>query len=135
MEGFTIRFYFVSKECFHNETLRPRIPKTIAKNENNKTPRICVSPSISGCLSATAGRYKPEDELYVHVCETDKFYQPDLNEVPDCIYTGEVWIQHPINMTLHSCIKIEKVYPLLLHDFLSEAISFEIINKKQFTNN
>lgn len=122
-----MKFYFVSKESFHNKTLHPRIPDTIARNENYWTERICVSPSINDCLSATAGRYKEGDELYVHVCETDKFYQPTLDEVPDSLYTGECWIQDSIKMKFHSWIKVTNIYPLMLHDFLSEAISFEIL--------
>lgn len=122
-----MRFYFVAKEPFHNEILHPRVPETIAREENYWTERICVSPSINGCLSATGGRYKEGDELYVHTCETDEFYQPTLEEVPDCIYTGEFWIQHPIKMTFHSWIKVTNIYPLSVHDFLSEAISFEIL--------
>lgn len=120
-------FYFVSKKCFHNEILHPRIPETIARQENYWTERICVSPSINGCLSATAGRYNVDDELYVHTCEADEFYQPILEEVPDCIYTGEFWIQHPVKMKFHSWIKITNIYPLSLYGFLSEAISFDVL--------
>lgn len=122
-----MKFYFISKQSFHNKVLHPKIPITCAKGEEKSTSRICVSPSINGCLSATGGRYKEGDELYVHICETDEFYQPTLDEVPDCIYTGEFWIQHPIKMTFHSWIKVTNIYPLSVHDFLSEAISFELL--------
>lgn len=45
-------YYHVSLKRLKNKIFRPRIPKERLTNENDNIPRICVSNSIEGCLTA-----------------------------------------------------------------------------------
>lgn len=44
--------YHISLEKLNNNSLSPRIPESRAKWENTEIPRICLSPTIEGCLTA-----------------------------------------------------------------------------------
>ena len=71
--------------------LKPRVPKNIIKTlENNTIPRICVSNSIFGAISALWA----EDIYYVHLIEPTKILDnPEvLQYVPDAAMTGECWV-------------------------------------------
>lgn len=90
------RYYHLSKS---NKTINftPRIPDNFfTKNgyEENKTPRVCFSNSIDGCLCALS--YNIEGmKFYIHA---PKDYKGRIKEnsyvrskVPDAKITGEVW--------------------------------------------
>lgn len=78
-------------------SLTPRIPENyFTKNgyEENKTPRVCFSNSIDGCLAAMSCNLKGK-KMYIHVplgyngaIKENSFVQ---NKVPDAKITGEVW--------------------------------------------
>lgn len=92
-------YYFVSKENHDDKILYPRVPKNRIKCEDSITPRICVSQSINGCLTAIEP-HSVGEVLYVHECESDDVIQPTLDQVPDRCFTGETWITAPTKMTL-----------------------------------
>ena len=53
-------FYHISPDLFHNGVFKPRVPLQKRKDEDNSTPRICVSKTIGGCLTSIP---KPVYEL------------------------------------------------------------------------
>ena len=69
--------------------LNPFIPScALVGHEDRKTPRICFSSRIEGCLSAIdcASKfyvYTPIDGIEVH--------KPTVDECRDAKYTDEVW--------------------------------------------
>jgi hypothetical protein len=97
-------YYFVSKQNFNGQILYPRVPENRMTCEDADTPRICVSKSINGCLSAVG--VFGEDEVYVHWCESSNVIQPTVDQVPDCPFTGEEWIVEPVVMNGFMKIKI-----------------------------
>lgn len=106
--------YFLSPLCYNDELLIPRIPNNyLTKNnyEENKTPRVCFSKSIEGCLRGLSRNLFGE-ELYVHIPESPinikKIYIPTVLEVPDCNLTDEVWYTDKINITCIGKIKVGK---------------------------
>ena len=85
----------------------PRIPHRRMLNENDTTPRICLSTSIEGCFSAAPWgadslSYQPKYIVYRvyefhedkipkdHIYTTKKLMKEHL--VPDAEYTDELWI-------------------------------------------
>ena len=94
-------------------------------NENKLTKRICVSKSINGALSAIGG-FDIGDVMYVHICHSDKVYQPFLQEVPDVCFTGEEWVLEPVKMKLFTTIKINAVLESVLNNMHNDVYSFEI---------
>ena len=89
--------------------LNPKIPKNYMTDNNyeeNKTPRVCFSPSINQCLMAMAANIKNK-EFYVYTPEdTDNLINPTISQVPDSKITGEVWSLKPIKVKLIGKIKI-----------------------------
>lgn len=92
MERNGLKYIHLSKSN-KSLTLKPRIPKnTIPNIENNTIPRICVSNSIFGALSAIPNDVG--DIYYVHLIEPVKILDnPEvLQYVPDAAMTGECWV-------------------------------------------
>ena len=111
-----VKFYHVSLELDYIISLfEPRVPVSIMEHEDEVTPRICISSSIDGCLSAVPwgganlweymemNLYEEcEDEnIYVRVYEfeidannsylisPEKLWESDL--VRDAICNREYW--------------------------------------------
>lgn len=82
--------YRIERE-FHEKTMRlsPQIPETRASFENDVQPRICVCPSIYGCILAAEIDWQTEKTqkffLYKAIIDTNKVdvYQPTEKDVPD----------------------------------------------------
>lgn len=89
-----------------DEFVKPWIPSTAnPKTEDTKTPRICVSDSIDGCLSSLQcdpGKY------YVYSVEIDLLdpilHYPSPREVFDAFMTHEVWILAPVKFQFEGII-------------------------------
>lgn len=96
-----MRYYFASKKNYDNHILHPKIPQHRMECEDDEISRICVSQSINGCLTAIEPN-SVGDVLYIHECEADDkdIVQPTLYQVPDCCFTGELWIIEPTKMKL-----------------------------------
>lgn len=71
-----MKLYFVTHKYFGKQmTLEPRVPKSLdEEGEDNKTPRICTSNSMLGCVFSISKNYSPECFLYVYTCEVEDFY-------------------------------------------------------------
>lgn len=112
------RFRSLSEAKEHySKVIYPRIPNTAGIYEDKTTPRICVAPTIEGCLTGIKllGRLRRclaanEDamsyetlglEVYpIIILEFDVpesiLYKPLKHQVPDVDITNEYWITQPI---------------------------------------
>lgn len=94
-----LNVYRIERE-FRGKTMRlsPQIPVTRASLENDVQPRICVCPSIYGCILAAEIDWQTEKTqkffLYKAIIDTNKVdvYQPIEEDVPDVFATGEFWL-------------------------------------------
>lgn len=82
-------FYHITTDLDHNGLFEPRIPKYMFEFENKTVPRICVSDSIQGCLSAfpdkdALGESQPR---YIKVFEINT---EELNLLPEDIINPEL---------------------------------------------
>ena len=104
-------YYIVSDKNLDGKTLSPRVPNNfMTKNgfEENKTPRVCASTSIDGCLKGLSRNLKGE-VLYIHSIDpsiTEKPYKPSIKEVPDSRITNEVWFKKPVKLKCIGKIKV-----------------------------
>ena len=81
----------------------PKIPDYPMNGEDNTTKRICVCPTILGCIKAlylpsAIDNYKDVIDkganisVYYADIPMSYLYQPTEKEVPDVFETGELWI-------------------------------------------
>ena len=140
-------FYHVSfDDNLDDEILKPRIPSWITKQmkddpnfikeleklkdpgstegygfEEYKTPRVCLSNSIEGCLNAIinekgrmhlAGEtlyvYIPEKPISEYKTKTNKQILKD-GDVFDANTTNEMWILEPVKMKYVGSIVVDKI--------------------------
>ena len=103
--------YHLSVTNMNNKTLIPRIPDCyFTRNgyEDNKTPRVCFTPSID-CSLGAIGNNLENNEFYVHVPKKKiKTKKPTIKEVPDCDITKEVWCLEPVELKCIGKIKVDK---------------------------
>lgn len=87
----------------------PRIPETTMSGEDRKTPRICFSKTIEGCISAIPGdrrsKYFDEGALMVvfpfrvALDDPNLVTSDDLAQlVPDAEITHEFWYTAPVTL-------------------------------------
>lgn len=101
--------YFISKDRLdETEIIRPRIPDNYMTQhgyEDNKTPRVCFSTSIDGCLTAL-GMNVSNQKFYVYQPISDaKVITPTEEQVPDVKITKERWICEPVQLHYIGAIK------------------------------
>ena len=120
----SMKVYHISLTPLESLQLFPRVPENIAEGyEDDRTNRICVCPTIPGCIMSTglisqlAADNKEKAVVYVYSAEVPFIYlkQPSVDEVPDAWSTGELWVMVPWTFQL------EDTYDL--HKGLSHAIS------------
>ncbi|WQJ53490.1 MAG: hypothetical protein [Wendovervirus sonii] len=113
--------YHLSKENMNGKILYPRIPKFAATlndpgYENNQTPRICFSSSISGAYRALKTCEGGPSIMYVHVPDGPinpaNIIKCTEADVYDSIVTGEYWITEPVKMKCIAKIYITYNYQL-----------------------
>jgi hypothetical protein len=104
-------YFFASMYNMNGETISPRVPKSAMNSENKDVPRVCMSSSIDGCLTAIGG-FEVGDIIYIHSTEFNKnnLRFPSHNEVIDAPITGEVWCIGDVSLKLFSKLEITKVY-------------------------
>lgn len=125
------RLFHVSRSSdLDGKVLTPRVPGYLASTkfskddpyyEEMKTPRVCFSASINGCLNAMINGKDHialgNDELYVYIPEkpiseykikTNKNIIKD-KDVFDANTTGEVWVLEPVKLRLYGTIKVDQV--------------------------
>ena len=114
-----MKLYHISRDLKFNGNFIPRIPFLEDEStENRTTPRICVSKTIEGCLSAIPEAYMLDEVCLqqrgmfrVYVFDTEKHQiQPEYlvltdeldrkNEVLDAYLTEEVWITCPVTLII-----------------------------------
>ena len=97
-------FYHLSQIPLKELTLSPRLPAYPMEGEEQKTARICVATSISGCLlSINDERYCQEKDVviepflifHVYCCQSRAYYKPSEAEVGDVEITDEYWLKEP----------------------------------------
>lgn len=117
--------YHLSEEDHDGEVFvpKPMDKDRVMEGENWRIPRICVSDSIDGAISALVDSMSEWYglELYVHELEglpglfkANKVHRPSLKQVPDSRVTGEHWVKAPAKMK-----KIGKIQVLDI-DYTSE---------------
>lgn len=96
----TRQLYFISEKKGLTH-LNPRVPSNyMTKNgyEDGKTPRVCFSTSIDGCLMALSMKCS-NHEYYVYTpTEYGKIISPTVKQVPDVKITNEKWILEPVDI-------------------------------------
>lgn len=104
--------YHLSESNNDKITLQPRIPDNfMTKNgyEDDKTPRVCLSSSINGCLRALSSNIKGKT-FYVYIPDDKDIWKhvvtPTKKQVPDCKVTGEVWVKQPVTLKCIGSIKV-----------------------------
>lgn len=101
-------FYHVSKDPHISETVvYPRIPTYRMEGEDQSVPRICVSPSILGCLNAV-DQLEVNGVVYIYTCESNVFCQPSCQQVADQHLTGEMWITEAVKIEYYQQIIIKE---------------------------
>lgn len=121
-----MKYYFVSDKNLDGETLYPRVPTNRMKIEDCWTPRICVSQSINGCLSAI-GAVATNKIYYVHECESESVKQPLPKYVPDVCFTGEIWITKPVEMKLFMVIMTTGCIDTEVNNMSNPVYSFKLM--------
>ena len=79
----------------YSSGIQPRVPEEAGDGEDDRTPRVCLAPSIEKCLTALGVCTGPHRHMPLLVCEVEldaeRIYIPKESEVPDVAITGEVW--------------------------------------------
>lgn len=106
----TMKVYHISREDLGNwPMMEPRIPHFASNEEDHITNRICVAPTIIGCLKALEipESIGSEEEqffefnkngkpvpLYLYSANVDvsDLVAPTIEQVPDVWITGELWV-------------------------------------------
>lgn len=103
----TVKFYHLSfTELDDNTVFYPRVPDNTIEGEDEKTKRVCVSTSVTGCFkalsyygsgsSAFAWLYEPVQHGRKKISE--HIFKPTEYELPDVKDTKEKWITCPVKM-------------------------------------
>lgn len=104
-----LNLFFVSEHGDYNETiLQPKIPNNyMTQNgfEDNKTPRVCFSTSIDGCLIALSQNITNKEFYVYQPVGKHKVIVPTEKQVPDVKITKERWICEPVELTCIGKIK------------------------------
>ena len=104
-----LNLFFVSEHGDYNETIvQPKIPDNyMTQNgfEDNKTPRVCFSTSIDGCLMALSQNITDKVFYVYQPVGKYKVITPTEKQVPDVKITKERWICEPVELTSIGKIK------------------------------
>jgi len=100
-------FHISARDLGTTTTLKPRIPQY--PNEDKQTPRVCLSPSIEGCLMGASGQLHPKDNIYYvyELTNSPKIYKPTKEQVYDVGRTGEVWALEDAELRLVNKIEVK----------------------------
>lgn len=103
------KLYHLSSENLDGKLLEPRPmdPERVMEGEDWKLPRICVSNSIGGSVSALVDCVANPFgmKFWVHVpvglealFKANQVYRPSTKQVPDAETTGEHWLKAPVKL-------------------------------------
>jgi hypothetical protein len=101
--GSPTQYYHISAQWLGvRPALRPRIPRDRVLFENATVKRICVAPTLAGCLLALQGAYYNQGLWYVYATDV----QPvEPVSVPDAPQTGELWLLEPVRLGYVGLVK------------------------------
>lgn len=114
------KLYHLSEQNYDGKVFEPRPMEKfrVMEGEDWKVPRICVSDSIDGAVSALLDSVTMPygKRLWVHVPENlidlfkqNKVYKPSLKQVPDATATGEHWLKAPAKMKTIGQIEVTDI--------------------------
>lgn len=88
--------YHITQQKWHKEKiLKPRVLGEFRLDEEPETPRICVAPTIEGCLVAVGRCLDKKKPIYIY--RTKYKVSSVLPEnIIDCKITCERWIIRPV---------------------------------------
>ena len=142
-----LMFHVSLKNDMDGKTITPQLPSYITDGgklddnyqEDTKTKRLCVSPSIEGCLIAILSYNKIRehvgDKFYVYTPEKPfSQYKHKTNKeivkdklVFDANITKEAWILEPCKLKLYGIIKLKKVKDLKKKPTVEKGIKMNTI--------
>lgn len=142
-----LMFHISLKNDMDGKTITPQLPSYITDDgelddnyqEDTKTKRLCVSPSIEGCLIAILSYKKIRehvgDKFYVYTPEKPfSQYKHKTNKeivkdklVFDANITKEAWILEPCKLKLYGIIKLKKVKDLKKKPTVEKGIKMNTI--------
>lgn len=120
-------FFVSTSPDMDGKILSPRIPKNFFTEngyEDNKTPRVCFSPSVRQSLmgincSKTGTRfyvYSPEDTSVIK----KYLVKPDKKSVPDVEITNEIWCLSKVKIkrvgVIETTTSVDKPHPFKYGD-------------------
>jgi hypothetical protein len=98
--------FFVTQENMGKQVkLFPRLPENGTSMEGGAA-RICVSPSILGCLSAIGGQVYLQKKTYVYCTEVSNHDLIQPATVYDADFTGELWLIEPTDFFLYKILNL-----------------------------
>lgn len=136
-------FHISTDPHLDEHELKPRIPSYLTDKKNQLNPnypeekdtkRICVSPSINGCLQAILNMEKilkvNDTSFYVYTPEKpfDEYKHKTNKEliderlVFDANITKEAWILEPCKMKLYGVLRINKIRDKRNKDTINKGI-------------
>lgn len=136
-------FHISTDPHLDEHELKPRIPSYLTNKKNQLNPdypeekdtkRICVSPSINGCLEAILNMEKilkvNNTSFYVYTPEKpfDEYKHKTNKEliderlVFDANITKEAWILEPCKMKLYGVLRINKIRDKRNKDTINKGI-------------
>ena len=142
-------FHISTDPHLDEHELKPRIPSYLTDKKNQLNPdypeekdtkRICVSPSINGCLQAILNMEKVlmvnDTTFYVYTPEKPfdeykhKTNKELINErlVFDANVTKEAWILEPCKMKLYGVLRINKIRNKRNKDTINKGIKLDTLD-------
>lgn len=133
-----MRLYWVTQKRIGDNLLEvdlmPKIPKTVSENEDNVTPRICMSSSVIGAINSISNNiYGNTVYVYTADVEPRDIIQPSFEQVCDAFMTGEMWVLKPIKVLYMCSLSVSDTHISLVDIdeengmYYFDTIKFEII--------
>lgn len=109
-----MKLYHLSPTNLTGQKLTPRVPSNYMTKhgyEEGKTPRVCFSESIYGCLVALGYNIPKGTKFYVHEPETYNGLKIKSNSqvvklIPDAHITKEVWVMEEVKLRATKIIEV-----------------------------
>lgn len=98
-------FFATQEDMGKQVKLFPRVPDNGTSMEGGAA-RICVSPSILGCLSAIGGQVYLQKKTYVYCAEVSNHDLIQPATVYDADFTGELWLIEPTDFFLYKILNL-----------------------------
>lgn len=116
-----MKLYFVSyNRKLDVKYLRPRVPESaIADWEDIATPRLCMCPSIMGCLQAVEALNKQKYHVYEAEIPDEIIHYPKPEEVYDAFITGEVWVKQKVKVKYFGLLCIDEY---LVEEYMRQTL-------------